>query len=84
MQAESRLALESDTGDVTLNGCDAKDLKIRTNTGDVTATLLSSKMFTADSDTGRIILPPDGGEGRCAVNTDTGNIRIEVIPSTTP
>ena len=84
VQAESRLALESSTGDVTMNGCDAKDLIVRTNTGNITATLLSPKMFSADSDTGRIILPPDGGEGRCQVTTDTGNIRIEILPTPTP
>lgn len=81
---EETIKLESETGNLRLERCDALDLSMITDTGYVSATLLSPKKFSADSDTGRIILPSDGGEGRCHATTDTGDIRIEVIPSTTP
>lgn len=78
--ADTRLYIERDTGDVTLDSCDAPAIQIETSTGDVTATLRTAKIFSAHSNTGPVHTPPNGTEGSCDVNTDTGRIRIEVIP----
>jgi DUF4097 and DUF4098 domain-containing protein YvlB len=72
------LHAEASTGDIRLDACDAKNLQIQTDTGDVTGTLLSSKIFTAKSDTGKIHVPQTTTGGRCEVTTDTGNIKLEI------
>lgn len=66
------------TGNVKLNLCDAKSIKIKTTTGNVNGTLLSGKIFTASSETGNITLPKNFGNGECKITTNTGNIKIEV------
>lgn len=71
------VTIERSTGDVQLQRCDAAQLYIRTDTGDVTGSLLSKKTFLADSDTGTIDVPvslADGGT--CEIVTDTGDIRL--------
>ncbi len=74
-----KLLIERSTGDVKLDGCDADEIFIKTDTGDVSGTLLSEKVFFAETDTGRVDVPKTVNGGRCEINTDTGNIRIDVV-----
>lgn len=76
--ASDRLGIETDTGRVILDGCDAASIKIETDTGDVEGTLLSEKVFYAESDTGRIRVPHTTSGGICEINTDTGDITIKI------
>ena len=76
--ASGQLSVERDTGDVTLDGCDAAEIFIETDTGDITGTLLTEKVFDAHSDTGRVAVPKTGSGGSCKLNTDTGDIKITV------
>lgn len=73
-----KFELISDTGDIVLNGCDAAELYIETDTGDVTGELLTDKIFFADSDTGRVSVPKSVTGGSCEINTDTGDIKMQV------
>ena len=66
------------TGDVLLENCDAQTLKIETNTGDVTGSLLSNKIFIAETSTGDIDLPQSVSGGNCEITTTTGDIEITV------
>lgn len=69
----------SQTGDVTLEDSDAvESLYIKTNTGDVTGTLLSGKQFQTETDTGNVDVPASNGYP-CVIITDTGDIKIEVV-----
>ena len=69
----------SQTGGVTLENSDAiESLYIKTDTGDVTGTLLSEKTFYPETDTGKVDLPVTYGNP-CAITTNTGDIKIEVI-----
>lgn len=79
--ATERLTIRRDTGDVSLDGCDAEDISITTDTGDVEGSLLSDKIFFAESDTGRVDVPQSMSGGKCEIQTDTGNIKIQVNPS---
>ena len=72
------LTVKRDTGDVKLERCDAAEIFIETDTGDVSGTLLSEKIFIAESDTGRVDVPKTVSGGRCEIITDTGNIKIGV------
>ena len=76
--ASDRLSIETDTGSVILDGCDAASIKIETDTGDVEGTLLSEKIFYAESDTGRIRVPHTTSGGICEVRTDTGDITFTI------
>ncbi len=69
----------SQTGEVTLENSDAAEsLYIKTNTGDVTGTLLSGKQFQTETDTGNVDVPATNGYP-CVIITDTGDINIEVV-----
>lgn len=71
-------SIDRTTGDVTLEECDASDILIRTSTGDVTGSLLSDKVFFANTNTGRVDVPKSLAGGRCQINTSTGNICFEI------
>lgn len=69
----------SQTGGVTLENSDAvESLYIKTDTGDVTGTLLSGKTFYTETETGNVNVPATNG-APCAITTNTGDIKIEVI-----
>lgn len=76
--AAEKIAVERDTGDVELVGCDAGELFIETDTGHVKGSLLTDKIFTAESDTGRVDVPKTATGGRCEISTDTGDIKITI------
>lgn len=72
------IKIESDTGDVAFDKSDAESLYVETDTGDVTGTLLTGKLFRAESDTGRVKIPWDTRGGDCIVISDTGDIKLSV------
>lgn len=76
--ASESFSIERSTGEVRLDDCDAAEIFIKTDTGDVTGTLLSEKVFIAETDTGSIVLPKTASGGRCEITTDTGDIRIDI------
>ena len=76
--AAEKLSVVRSTGDVKLEGCDAAEIFIETDTGDVTGTILSEKVFIVETDTGRIDVPKSANGGRCEITTDTGNVRISI------
>lgn len=76
--AEELIDIRRSTGDVRLDGCDAGELQIETDTGDVTGTLLTEKVFAAHSDTGHVQVPESTKGGACRVTTDTGRIELSI------
>lgn len=76
--AEESIKIESTTGGVRFDGCDASDITVKTSTGSVKGTLLSEKIFIADTSTGRVSVPKSTSGGRCEITTSTGNIEIEI------
>ena len=76
--AKERFVIERDTGDVTLEKCDAAEIYIDTSTGDVWGVLLSDKTFFVETDTGEIEIPRGTSGGRCEIKTGTGDIEIEI------
>lgn len=76
--SQGKLSVSRSTGDVTLDRCDAAQIVVKTDTGDVTGSLLSEKIFFAQTDTGRIDVPKTASGGRCEITTDTGNIKITI------
>lgn len=74
--ASQTISIERSTGGVRFERCDAGELTITTDTGSVTGSLLSDKVFIARTDTGRIDVPETVTGGICRITTDTGDIRI--------
>ena len=77
--AEKKIKIERDTGNVKLDKCDAGEIFIKTDTGKVVGTLLSNKIFSVSTDTGKIEIPKSADGGRCEIITDTGNIKISIV-----
>ena len=78
---EEALMARTDTGKVKFDGCDAGELTVKTDTGSVTGSLLTPKIFFAQTDTGRVDVPKTTTGGVCEIITDTGSIRITVTES---
>lgn len=76
--ASELLSIKRSTGDVKFEGCDAEEIFVDTDTGDVSGTLLSNKIFTTSTDTGDIKVPESTSGGKCKINTDTGDIKIQI------
>lgn len=70
--------IERSTGDVDFDRCDAADITVVTDTGDIRGSLLSEKIFSAKTDTGKVTVPDTFNGGKCQLTTDTGNIKIQL------
>jgi len=76
--AAEKFAIERSTGDVKFNGCDAAEIFVKTDTGDVTGSLLSNKVFVVETDTGSADVPKTTTGGKCEITTSTGDINISI------
>lgn len=76
--AANQISIERSTGHVELAACDASELHLKTDTGDVTGSLLSGKIFFAESDVGSVDVPKTTTGGVCEFRTDTGKIAITI------
>ena len=76
--AENKFSIERSTGNVKFDGSDAAEIFVKTDTGDVTGSLLTDKVFIAQTDTGDVDVPKTVTGGRCEIMSDTGNIKIKI------
>lgn len=76
--AEGAFSIERCTGDVRLDACDAAEIFIKTDTGDVTGSLLTDKIFLPRTDTGSVDVPGTTTGGKCKVETATGDIKLRI------
>jgi len=70
------LNLKSSTGDIEFDGFDANNIYVTVKTGNVKGTILTSKIFIARSETGRVIVPETLTGGVCKITASTGDIKI--------
>lgn len=77
--ATDSFSIKRSAGDIKFDKCDANDILIETDTGNVKGSLLSDKVFIARSDTGKINVPKTATGGKCEITTDTGYIKIDII-----
>lgn len=78
VMVKDKLSIERSTGGVKLEASDAAEIYIKTDTGNVRGTLLSDKIFFAESETGSVKVPKTMTGGKCEIITDTGDIKIEI------
>lgn len=76
--AQEKLSVKRSTGDVKFDRCDASQIFVQTGTGDVTGSLLSDKLFLAQTTTGSVKVPKTAVGGHCEITTGTGDIKITV------
>lgn len=76
--ATEKFTIDRDTGDIRFTDCDAAEIFVETDTGHVTGTLLSEKVFIVETDIGKVDVPKSVTGGRCEIETDTGNIQISI------
>lgn len=76
--AKGKMTLERTTADITFEHCDASELSVKTDTGDVTGTLLTKKIFIPRTTTGKINVPETTEGGVCKITTTTGKIIISI------
>lgn len=77
--AADSFSIQRTTGDVDFDRCDACEIYVKTNTGDVRGSLLSEKDFIAQTDTGNVTVPRIGTGGVCQIDTTTGDIYITLV-----
>ena len=77
--ALEKLSVKRSTGNVKIDGCDGGEIFIQTDTGGVTGSLLTEKVFITNTDTGSINVPKTVRGGKCEITTDTGDIKISII-----
>ncbi len=76
--AAEKFSIKRSTGDIRFDSSDAAEIFAETDTGDVTGTLLTDKVFITQTDTGGVDVPKTATGGRCEIITNTGNIKITV------
>lgn len=76
--ATEKLSINRSTGDVKFDSSDAAEIYIETDTGDVTGSLLTDKVFITQTGTGKINVPKSVNGGRCEITTSTGDIKIDI------
>lgn len=76
--ASGKFDFKRSTGDIKLDGCDANEIFMSASTGNISGSLLSSKVFITSSDTGNIDVPKTLNGGKCEITTDTGDIKLTV------
>lgn len=76
--AAGKFSIERGTGSVSFDGSDAAEIFVKTATGNVDGSLLTDKVFVADTATGSVDVPRSETGGRCEIETGTGNIAITI------
>ncbi len=77
--ASEKFSISRSTGNVKFENSDAYEIYVKTSTGNVKGSILSNKVFTAKSGTGKVNVPNSTQGGKCNITTDTGNIILYVV-----
>jgi len=76
--ASGHSAVETTSGDIKLSDCDSGSLLLKSGSGDITGTLLSEKIFYADTGSGDIDVPRSSSGGKCEIETGSGDIKFRI------
>lgn len=77
VKAGGEIRAESRSGDVSLDKSDADSIYIKTNSGDVSGSLLTPKIYNAETGSGNVKLPRSEEGGTCDIVTGSGDIDFE-------
>ncbi len=76
--ASQGMNLQRSTGGIVFDHCDAGELNIKTTTGSVRGSLLTSKVFLVDVNTGSVDVPKSITGGKCEIVSSTGSVKIAI------
>ena len=76
--AAETMTIERTSGHVRFEQCDAAGILVWTDSGDVTGTLLTDKVFLTETNTGDVDVPRSAAGGTCEVITTTGDISLRI------
>ena len=76
--ASESMKIKRSTGDIRFENCDVGEMDVNTSTGDVTGSIRTVKIFRVKTSTGSVRVPDSVSGGKCAVTTNTGDIRIVI------
>ena len=74
-----RIIVESTSGNISLDSCDATSVDIDTTSGDVTATFLTPKTFDVDTTSGDKRVPYPSVGDPCRIRTTSGDVDILIV-----
>lgn len=74
--AERTIQMDSASGEIRLVDCDASSLVLTSSSGDITGTLLTPKVYQAESDSGNAKVPDSTQGGPCEIHTSSGDIHF--------
>lgn len=77
--ASGHIRIETVSGSITLNSCDGKSLLLISTSGSIKGTLLTEKIFDAESVSGSIDVPYCSEGGSCDISTISGGIHIKIL-----
>ena len=77
---DETLYISRSTGNVNFIRCDASKIEVKTDTGDVEGSFVSSKIFITKTSTGDVDVPTTTSGGICKITTSTGDIEIDIRP----
>lgn len=75
---EENITAETTTGHITFENSDAQTLNAKATTGNITGTLLTNKIFDAESEAGTVSVPQSSEGGLCKLRTTAGKINITI------
>lgn len=75
----NHLAAKTSTGNIEFVRSDADTLSLCTTTGNIGGSLLTSKIFSVSTGTGKVEVPTSVTGGLCEARTETGNIHFTVV-----
>lgn len=76
--AEDKMTVKSNSGDITVSSSDAGEIQFTSQSGDVSGTLLTEKIFSAQSTSGEVSVPRTFEGGVCSITTNSGDIGIKI------
>lgn len=77
--AQDAITAKTSSGSIELLQSDADNLNVKTTSGSIRGTLLSDKIFIAESTSGSVRVPQTTQGGICKVKTTSGSIDIKIV-----
>lgn len=72
------ISCKTEQSAIRLTDCDADSLKLETTNGNITGNLLSAKLFTTETSTGKVHVPNTESGGSCEIITVGGDVEITI------
>lgn len=73
------LHIAATSGEVEFTRCDAAEITVNTTSGDVTGSVLSEKLFRANTTSGDTVIPKGNSGGICDITTTSGDIYVDIF-----